>query len=109
MTRWLLNSAVIPAGGYGLYQFSPATAGELADFLADGDYQSRIGYVQTAQMIAAWTGLPAPPLSREDSQLTSGDVAFIVRLRYRVDPTRKGAPISENPEDWEIGRLTRIR
>lgn len=104
--KWLLNSAVIPAGRYGTWYYTPATVGALKGFLlSSGQYESRIGYQQTADVIAAWTGLPAPEVDRSPSDMEPGDIAYVVRLRYRVDPTQKGAPTSTNPADWEIGCL----
>lgn len=106
-TRWLLNSAVIPAGGYGTYEYRPATWEELREFMAQG-YQSRVGYQETADLISLSTGLPAPTINRELSELQPGDIAMVVRLRYRVGPTKKGATVSQSMEDWEVGRLIRV-
>ena len=106
MTLWLLNSAVIPAGGYGTYRYRSAKQAELREFVRRNPV-SRIGYAETAEAIHRWTGvLPAP--SREASALEPGDVAMVVRLRYRVDPQRKGAPTGASDDDWEIGVLERL-
>lgn len=107
MTRWLLNSAVIAAGAYGTYCYTAATREDLAAFLRTPGVISRIGYLETAQMIEQWTSYHAR-FSRESSALAPGDVAFVVRLRYRVDPSRKGAPVATGEDAWEIGRLERL-
>lgn len=106
--RWLLNSAVLAAGEYGTYRYDPATRDELCAFLA-GEYTSRIGYAETADVVERWTGI-RPPLSRETSALQAGDVAMVVRLRYRVNPAVKGQPpVGPRPDrDWEIARLERL-
>lgn len=108
MTKWLLNSAVIAAGAYGAYEYAPATAEDLREFMRDGQYVSRIGYPETAQVIAVLSGLPAPEISRETSEMQVGDEAMIVRLRYRIgDPRTKGHATGANPDAWEIARLKR--
>jgi hypothetical protein len=108
MTTWIINSAVIPAGGYGTYEYRPATRADLRDALRR-EHVSRIGYEETARLIEQWTGI-MPAHSREPSNLEPGDVAYVVRLRYRVDPSRKAgmSPAADARDaDWEIGRLER--
>lgn len=105
---WLLNSAVLGAGAYGTYEYAPATRAELAQFMRR-EPLSRIGYVETADLIESWTGI-RPALCRDPSALAAGDEAIIVRLRYRVAiPGRKGAPTGATDEDWEIATLRRLR
>ena len=104
--KYLLNSAVLPAGDYGLYRYSPATVKDLTAFLHSGGYVSRIGYPETAEYIYSLTGI-RPSISRKISNLKPGDSAMVVRLRYRIDPAYKGASIDPRPEDWEIGLLVR--
>lgn len=103
--RYLLNSAVIPAGCYGTYRYRPATVDELRAFLAAGDVESRVGYQETLDQIAAWTGITLP-LCTDASPLAPGDEAMVVRLKYRVRHTHKGRTAATvQPDDWEIGRL----
>jgi hypothetical protein len=104
--RWLLNSAVLAAGQYGLYRYSPATREDLTRFVAL-PYVSRIGYPETAGVIKRWTGT-RPTLSREVSALAPGDEAMVVRLGYRVDPALKGMALGAPDEYWEIARLVRV-
>lgn len=106
--KHLLNSAVIAAGAYGTYTYAAATAEDLTAFMASG-YASRIGYPETAQVIAAMTGQPAPEISRELSAMQPGDEAMIVRLKYRVqNPATKGQATKADPDQWEIARLVRV-
>lgn len=125
MTRWLLNSAVLAAGEYGTYEFSPATVEDLKAFVDPPPESiemhmpgveplqvrsmpiSRIGYAETAGLIESWTGV-RPTLSREPSRMAPGDEAMVVRLRYRVDPTKKGTPTGSDESDWEIAKLRRL-
>lgn len=102
--RWLLNSAVLT--GHGHYVYASATRADLVRYAAAGAI-SRIGYQQTADYIEAITGQPCP-ISRESIVMVPGDSAMIVRLRYRVDPATKGAPIALHPDDWELGLLTML-
>ncbi|WP_447978133.1 hypothetical protein [Candidatus Nitrospira bockiana] len=129
MTKYILNSAVLAAGAYGTYRYEPCSREQLRIMLhrdctfcigtgwCDGgmcqapsrveSVVSRIGYRETADVIEAWTGW-APPISREPSVLAVGDVAYVVRLRYRVDPSRKGQPVAPSEADWEIAILERL-
>lgn len=108
MTKWLLNSAVLAAGAYGDYRYAHAGVEDLRAFVADGAVRSGIGYPDTAWLIGEWTGW-TPPVSRESTVLKPGDVAFVVRLRYRVsNPATKGHPVSSDPVDLEIARLERL-
>ena len=112
MTRWLLNSAVIPAGGYGTYVYDAMDADELGAWLRVGPYTSHVGYPETATYITAVTGEPAPVISRGLSELRPGDEAAVVRLRYRLaDPRPEGEwyKTSRDPAAWEIGLLRRLR
>ena len=109
MTRWLLNSAVLAAGEYGLYRYEAASVVELGEFLRPDPEPvlSRVGYRETAEVIERWTGF-LPNLSREPSRMQPGDVAMVVRLRYRVEPSRKGVPEIRADADWEIATLMRL-
>ena len=111
MTRWLLNSAVIPAGGYGTYTYSAMGAAELGAWLRAGPYTSRVGYPETAAYIAAITGEPAPAISRGLGELHPGDEAAVVRLRYRLaNPGQKGKhQPGSDPAMWEIGLMRRLQ
>lgn len=104
--RHVLNSAVLTA--FGCYRFEEATVADLAAFLHEPGWVSSVGYAETADAIRRWTGVSVP-LSREPIVMGLGDVAMVVRLKYRVaDPTTKGRPIGAKDADWEISRLTRI-
>lgn len=104
MTTWLLNSAVMPAGCYGEYTYSPTTWSELSVALKNGGIVSRIGYVETVDLIQTMTGI-RPPLSTDVSEFEDGDTAWIVRLKYRVQRDRKGLPTEATSRDWEVGRI----
>lgn len=102
--RYLLNSAVITAPG--VYEYRLITPEEAAAFVRSGGWESRIGYPQTAAHIETISGV-RPSLSREATVMRPGDVALVVRLRYRVtDPSRKGETLPVRPEDWEYGLLS---
>lgn len=101
---YLLNSAVMPAGNYGAYRYSPATVEDLAAVLRGehGEVQSCIGYPQNADLIERWTGI-RPEISRAETRFSPGDRALVMRLTRRVsNPAGKGAPVSSHPGDWEF-------
>lgn len=106
MTKYLLNSAVIAAGGAGWYCYTVCNVEDLRSFVGDGSgIESRIGYDQTAKQVEAWTGW-LPPINRDTSLMRPGDRAMVVRLKRRIDPTQKGDKLPVEEEDWEIGALT---
>lgn len=101
---YLMNSAVMPAGNYGTYDYSAATVHDLEGVLTGmcGEYRSHIGYPQNADLIEQWTGI-RPEVSRTETQFKHGDSALVMRLKRRVtDPSTKGAPVSSDPADWEF-------
>ena len=101
---FLMNSAVMPAGNYGVYTYSPATVDDLVDVLngEHGDWGSAIGYPQNREIIKKWTGV-AVHLNRSETMFEEGDRALVMRLKKRVvDPQTKGMPVSEAAADWEF-------
>jgi hypothetical protein len=106
--RYLLNSAVIPSGGYGRYEYAPMQPADVRPWLLAGPYTSCVGYPETARFIERIGGMPIA-LSRAVSLMQPGDEALVVRLRYRVaDPGRKGETLAPADEEWEIGLLRRL-
>lgn len=101
---YLMNSAVFPQGNYGIYRYKRASLDDLKAVLAGehGPWVSTIGYQQNCDLIQKWTGYTVP-VNRVNAVLEPGDQAFIMRLKQRVaDPATKGAPVSEDPRDWEF-------
>lgn len=101
---YLMNSAVMPSGNYGVYRYSPATLDDLAAVLRGehGPMQSCIGYPQNADLIEGWTGI-RPEIARIETRFAPGDRALVMRLKARVaNPATKGAPVSTDPADWEF-------
>ena len=105
---YLMNSAVMPAGNYGTYEYSETSLEELKEVLKGqhGPYTSHIGYQQNADLIEQWTGI-RPEVSRTETLFEHGDAALVMRLKHRVaDPSTKGAPVSSDPADWEFAWVT---
>ena len=101
---FLMNSAVMPAGNFGVYHYTSATVDDLAAVMRGehGPVVSCIGYPQNADLIQRWTGV-RPEVSRRETVFADGDLAFVMRLPKRVaDPATKGAPVGEEPTDWEF-------
>lgn len=108
MMMYLMNSAVMPAGCYGLYTYQPATLEDLRAVVR-GEYVSAIGYPQNADLIERWTGI-RPPVQRIEVDFQPGDRALVMRLKTRVaNPATKGAPVSEDPADWEFAWVSFTR
>ena len=101
MTTYLMNSAVMPAGNFGVYRYTPATLADLAEVMA-GPHVSCLGYPQNADLVQAWTGI-RPEVARVETRFSPGDRALVMRLTRRVsNPAAKGALVSEDPADWEF-------
>lgn len=100
---YLMNSAVMPAGNYGTYVYTPATIRDLVAVMAGahGEYTSAIGYPQNADLVERWTGV-RPEVNRIETRFQHDDRAFVMRLPRRVAPPTKGLPVGEDPKDWEF-------
>ena len=81
----LLNSAVMPIEG--VYALKPISKSKFQELLleaaATGNFQSYIGYPETARLIEQLTGIEIE-VSREQAELAAGDVMLIVKLRHRI-------------------------
>lgn len=105
---YLMNSAVMPAGNYGCYEYAAATVAELGDVVSGklGDWRSTIGYPQNAELIQLWTGHSCP-VCRIETFFRPGDRALVMRLTKRVaNPATKGNEVSSSPDDWEFAWVT---
>lgn len=93
----LLNSAVMPTEGvYTLKRISEATFRTvLRGAVVTKNFQSYIGYPETARLIEELTGIEVE-VSREQAVLAPGDIILIVKLRQRV----------VNPADKDIPQLS---
>lgn len=94
----LMNSAMMPQPGR--YMLQKISVGLFAQILSDanGDFESYIGYPQTAEHISCLAGVIVP-VSREPTRLADGDEILVCKLAYRVaDPSTKGQPV---PEEFE--------
>ncbi len=101
----LLNSAVMPNEGvYTLQGISEATfKKELREAATMDNFQSYIGYPETARLIEQITGI-AVEVSREQATLTPGDTMLIVKLRQRItNPTDKET-LQLSTDDFEFFR-----
>lgn len=99
----LLNSAVMPRAG--VYSARVIDRDEFAVRLRlavdCGELRSYIGYEETARFVERVAGV-AIHVSREPTSLDDGDTMLVARVRYRVDPRRKGAPLALSDGDFEF-------
>ena len=104
MKYLLLNSAMMPdAGKYHMLKISK-TAFFLAISAVPSEIHSFIGYPQNVEFIRKNTGLTFP-VTREKCTMEKGDVAFVMRIKYRVEGV-KGAPVNE--DDFEFFRIEKM-
>ena len=102
--RLLFNAAVIPSPGR--YEYTAISKEQAAEWLKDGYDMSFIGYPATAEFIEKISG-KRPELCRERFEMQAGDEALIVKLKYRMDPDKKGI-VDPKDEDFEFGILKKL-
>lgn len=96
----LLNSAMMPQPGTYCMTVAIPPRG-IKTFIGDNDFDSYIGYEETAAYLASIIGRPVP-VSRAATTLEDGDVMIICRPKYRVaDPATKGK-FTPGPDDYEL-------
>jgi len=102
-TRFVINSAVI--SNPGMYTYRLIDADEARAWLARGPVVSRVGYTATARYIRRVLGADLA-LSREPTDMHSGDEALVIRLKYRmIDPRSKAVDSPGDDEDFQLGIL----
>jgi hypothetical protein len=106
--RWVLNSAVIPAGCFGRYSYRTLTREEAAAWLRVGSFVSRVGYPATRDFLQRLARGVQIPLSREVSPLAPGDVALVARLGSRIPEAQMKGGWMPTDDDFELGLLERI-
>ena len=101
----LLNSAVMPDEGvYTLKQISADTFKTvLQEAAATDNFQSYIGYPETARLIEQVTGI-AVEVSREQATLTPDDTMLIIKLRQRVANPANKETLQLSVDDFEFFR-----
>ena len=104
MTRYVLNTAVI--SNPGMYVYRLVDHREARDWLAAGSVVSRVGYPATADFIRRALGVRLE-LSRDPTDMHTGDTALVVRLKYRMrDTSPKAVDSGWGDDDFELGLLT---
>lgn len=106
----LLNSAVMPNDGFYVKQtvtaekfawkFKRLVNAVKAVYSEKICYESYIGYPETAKILENLLGVSVP-VSRVETTLQDGDVLFIARLTYRVNPIEKAQQRATKIEDYE--------
>jgi len=111
MTRYfILNSAVITAPG--TYEYDLIPLSQAKTWLHVHDWESCIGYEETAKALSKITGFEIP-VNRKVITMEKGDEALVFRLvfpsGFKPDPSKKGQ-LSEEfiLENCEIGHLGRV-
>lgn len=86
--KYILNSAVITTPG--LYSYRLIGVEKAQKWLADGGFESTIGYQETCDALGTVTGMKVP-CNRRQIQMKAGDEALVFRLTCRMqDPRLKG-------------------
>lgn len=105
--KYLLSSAVITSEG--LYSYQLVTLDFAQKWLRESDFESYVGYQETADVIERFTGVKVK-VNRGYAKMNEGDEALVFRLTFRVgDPSTKGKLGKENLMEYlEIGLLKKI-
>ena len=100
-----MNSAVLPHPG--TYRYIALTEAEAVLLLQMQEWESRIGYPETAQHIWDIANIVVS-LSRERTAMQVGDEALVIRLKYRIQDPGTKRTWQPGPDDWEYGLLMRL-
>jgi hypothetical protein len=108
--KYILNSAVITSEG--IYEYKHIDQEEAMRWLHRGNWESCIGYPETAEALTKISIVPVP-VSRKVITMRARDEALVFRLvfpqGYRPDPAQKGSMgIDFILKNCEIGILRRI-
>lgn len=87
--RYVLNSAVITTPG--MYSYHLIDQEKAQKWLADGNFESTIGYQETCDALEIISGVKVP-MNRKQIRMQPADEALVFRLTgFRLgDPTMKG-------------------
>ncbi|RLJ03679.1 MAG: hypothetical protein DRP08_03285 [Candidatus Aenigmatarchaeota archaeon] len=107
MAKYILNSAVVTTPGY--YYYRLVTIEEAREWLADGDWESTIGYPETAEAFETVFGVK-PEVNRRQIYMGPGDQALIFRLTKRLEDIGKKGKVGvrEILKYLEIGLLEKL-
>jgi len=105
--KYILNSAVITTPGY--YHYRLISLKEAQEWLRTGNWESTIGYQETADALQQLTGIEIP-VNKQQIQMRAGDTALVFRLTTRITGEMKGSVGT----DWilkhcEIGILRKLK
>ena len=104
--RYVLNSAVFPAGNDGIFEYKVVTLDDIREWLSMGGYTSTIGYESTAEFLSEKTGMQFE-VNIRPVHFEEGDEAAVIRLTSRCARGMKGKFVPEE-DDFEFGILRRI-
>jgi len=92
MTKYVLNALIPPEGGEGLMKISRATIDEVRNAIEEGAL-CYIGHPYTARLLNV---IP----NRGEAKLKTGDIAYVLRLRFRTE--RSGQEVVITERDLEV-------
>ncbi len=106
--RYILNSAVITLPG--VYEYKLIDTKKMKSWLQDGNWESTIGYEETAKALEVISGIKIP-VNRVQIKMQVSDEALVYRLTKRIINTEmKGHEGVVSILDCsEIGILQRLK
>lgn len=106
--KYILNSAVITTQG--IYEYQLIFPGEAKQWLQEGNWESTIGYEETAIALKQITNVEIP-MNRKQIKMEKGDEALVFRLTKRLAaPELKGEiGLQTILENCEIGILRKLQ
>ena len=103
----LMNSAMMPSDG--TYRRESITKREFKKLfeLNKNSYKCYIGYPNACQHASKLLGVELV-LNRDETDFKAGDIALVIKLKYRVNPDGKSKNVQYKEEDYEFIKVTKI-
>lgn len=105
----LINSAMAPRLDL-RYDYEPVSAKEFGEILRSREFESYIGYPETARILEELSGI-AIPISRAQTTVEPGDKLLVIRLKYRMADSGQKGQTRHTIADFEfaIGHISQWR
>ena len=100
MTIHLMNSAMMPTEG--IYHCKRIDKNIFVNMINDNDTKSSIGYQSTIDAMYNMGVKKNIQLSRELTTLLDGDIALVIKLKYRVGNPNDKKHLEPSEDDFEF-------
>lgn len=91
----------------GTYKLEKITMEEFKSILKKSEFESYIGYEETADFISKLTGIPIK-VSRESTVVENGDILLIIKLPYRVKNVKEKGSLTPTTYEFFVATYSSI-